>query len=72
MLARIRRHGRMWGALVVRAEGMNLHWDARQAFSVIGSAANELIDQSEGGVPGVPHGQLRTDGRGRSCQGGHP
>ena len=45
MLARIRRHGRMWGALVVRAAGMSLHWDARQAFSAIGSAANELIDQ---------------------------
>ena len=26
----------------------------RQAFSAIGSAANELIDQSEGGVPGRP------------------
>jgi len=45
MLARIRRHGRMWGALVVRAAGASLHWDARQAFSAIGSAANELIDQ---------------------------
>lgn len=45
MLARIRRHGRMWGALVVRAAGMSLHWDARQAFSAIGAAANELIDQ---------------------------
>ncbi len=45
MLARIRRHGRMWGALVVRAPGKSLHWDARQAFSAVGSAANELIDQ---------------------------
>jgi two-component system NtrC family sensor kinase len=45
MLARIRRHGRMWGALVVRTAGASLHWDARQAFSAIGSAANELIDQ---------------------------
>ena len=45
MLARIRRHGRMWGALVVRAAGASLHWDARQAFSAIGSVANELIDQ---------------------------
>jgi len=45
MLARIRRHGRMWGALVVRAPGMSLHWDARQAFSAIGAAANELIDE---------------------------
>ncbi len=45
VLARIRRHGRMWGALVVRAMGKILHWDARQAFSAIGSTANELIDQ---------------------------
>jgi signal transduction histidine kinase len=45
MLARIRRHGRMWGALVVRASGASLHWDARQSFSAIGSVANELIDQ---------------------------
>jgi hypothetical protein len=30
---------------MVRAAGASLHWDARQAFSAIGSAANELIDQ---------------------------
>ena len=45
MLARIRRHGRMWGALAVRACGGGYHWDARQAFSSIGALANELIDQ---------------------------
>jgi two-component system NtrC family sensor kinase len=45
MLARIRRHGRMWGALVVRARNKVFHWDSRQAFSSIGSLANELIDQ---------------------------
>jgi signal transduction histidine kinase len=45
MLARIRRHGRMWGALAVRGPGKTYHWDARQAFSAIGSLANELIDQ---------------------------
>lgn len=45
MLARIRRHGRMWGALVVRSEGRDFHWDARQAFSTIGALANELIDE---------------------------
>ena len=45
MLARIRRHGRMWGALAIRAAGTSFHWDSRQAFSSIGSLANELIDQ---------------------------
>jgi signal transduction histidine kinase len=45
MLARIRRHGRMWGALAIRCPGKTFHWDARQAFSSIGTLANELIDQ---------------------------
>jgi signal transduction histidine kinase len=45
MLARIRRHGRMWGAIAVRASSTTFHWDARQAFSSIGSLANELIDE---------------------------
>jgi signal transduction histidine kinase len=45
MLARIRRHGRMWGALAVRVTGGNYHWDERQAFSSIGALANETIDQ---------------------------
>jgi two-component system NtrC family sensor kinase len=45
MLARIRRHGRMWGALAVRVTGRDYHWDTRQAFSSIGALANELIDQ---------------------------
>jgi two-component system, NtrC family, sensor kinase len=44
MLARIRRHGRMWGALAVRSQSV-YHWDERQAFSSIGALANELIDQ---------------------------
>jgi two-component system, NtrC family, sensor kinase len=45
MLARIRRHGRMWGALAIRSAGGDYHWDMRQAFSSIGALANELIDQ---------------------------
>ena len=45
MLARIRRHGRMWGVMAVRAAGRWFHWDSRQAFSSIGSLANELIDE---------------------------
>jgi signal transduction histidine kinase len=44
MVARIRRHGRMWGALAVRSPGAEYHWDARQALSSIGALANELID----------------------------
>jgi signal transduction histidine kinase len=45
MLARIRRHSRMWGVMAVRAPGATFHWDARQALSTIGALANELIDQ---------------------------
>ncbi|OJW12351.1 MAG: hypothetical protein BGO49_21075 [Planctomycetales bacterium 71-10] len=47
MLARIRRHGRMWGVLAVRSPGADYFWDARQAFSTIGGLANELIEQSD-------------------------
>src|SRR5205814_7799276 len=46
--ARLRRHGRMWGALAVRAPGVEYHWDARQALSSIGALANELIDRIDG------------------------
>jgi signal transduction histidine kinase len=45
MLARIRRHGRMWGALAVRSPGATFHWDSRQALSAIGALVNELVDQ---------------------------
>jgi signal transduction histidine kinase len=45
MIARIRRHGRMWGALAVRTTGAEYHWDARQALSSVGALTNELIDQ---------------------------
>jgi signal transduction histidine kinase len=45
MLARLRRHGRMWGALVVRSRNVVYHWDARQGFSSIGTLVNELIDE---------------------------
>ncbi|MDG3006502.1 sensor histidine kinase [Paludisphaera mucosa] len=47
MLARIRRHGRMWGALALRSPDADYFWDARQAFSTIGGLANELIDQAD-------------------------
>jgi signal transduction histidine kinase len=45
MIARIRRHGRMWGALAVRSPRAEYHWDSRQALSSIGALANELIDR---------------------------
>jgi signal transduction histidine kinase len=45
MLARLRRFGRMWGALVVSSPGADFRWDARQAFSTIGSAVTQLIDR---------------------------
>ncbi len=47
MLARLRRHGRMWGALAIRDADATFDWDARQAFSTIGGLANELIDQAD-------------------------
>jgi signal transduction histidine kinase len=45
MLARIRRYGRMWGALAVRSSGTEFAWDARKAFSSIGTAATQLIER---------------------------
>jgi signal transduction histidine kinase len=47
MLARIRRHDRMWGALAVRAPGGEYHWDLRRSLSSIGALANELIDEMD-------------------------
>jgi two-component system NtrC family sensor kinase len=48
MLARIRRRGRKWGALALRAPGVTYRWDARRALSSIAGAAAEIaarIDQ---------------------------
>ncbi len=45
MLARIRRHGRMWGALAARFPGAEFRWDARQAFSSIGAVATQLTER---------------------------
>ena len=44
MLARIRRHGRMWGALAVRAAG-NFTGTRGRHFRRSATPANELIDQ---------------------------
>lgn len=44
MLARIRRHGRMWGAMALRSSNDEYHWDARQAFSSIGAMAGQLAE----------------------------
>jgi len=45
MLSRIRRHGRMWGALVLSSGGVELSWDVRRAFSTIGVAATQLVER---------------------------
>jgi two-component system NtrC family sensor kinase len=45
MIARVRRHGRMWGALVVRSPGADFRWDLRQAFSSIGATAAQLAER---------------------------
>ena len=45
MLARIRRHGRMWGVTRDSGGRRRLPLGQRQAFSAIGALANELIDQ---------------------------
>jgi signal transduction histidine kinase len=47
MLARIRRHQRMWGVLVIRNPGADFRWDARQAFSSIGSVVSQLVDDMD-------------------------
>jgi two-component system, NtrC family, sensor kinase len=47
MLARIRRHDRMWGALAVRRRGADFRWDARQAFSSIGVLAGQLVSDMD-------------------------
>jgi signal transduction histidine kinase len=48
MLARIRRRGRLWGALAARRPGGDYQWEQRQAFSAIAALTNELIDQIDG------------------------
>jgi signal transduction histidine kinase len=48
MLARIRRHGRLWGALAARLPGGDFQWEERQAFSAIAALTNELIEQIDG------------------------
>jgi signal transduction histidine kinase len=45
MLARVRRHGRMWGAIIVRAPGADFHWDSRRALSAIAAAATETAER---------------------------
>jgi signal transduction histidine kinase len=43
MIARIRRRGRKWGVLAVRASSAGFRWDARRALSAIASAATEVV-----------------------------
>jgi signal transduction histidine kinase len=44
-LGRLRRRGRMWGVLAVRAAGGRLNWDHREALSAIAAAANDVFDR---------------------------
>jgi two-component system, NtrC family, sensor kinase len=45
MVARIRRHGRKWGVVSIRAPGADFRWDARRAFSLVGETVGEIIDR---------------------------
>ena len=47
MLARVRRRGRMWGVLVVRAPGADFSWGARETFARIGGLAEELVAEAD-------------------------
>lgn len=44
MAARIRRHGRVWGALVLQSTADQFDWKSRQALSVVGSASGYLLE----------------------------
>src|SRR5262249_3522664 len=59
MLARVRRFGRMWGALAMRSPGRTYHWDARQGVSSVGALAHEVIDRS--GHARMREGRARVD-----------
>jgi signal transduction histidine kinase len=37
----------MWGAIVIRSPGADFRWDARQAFSSIGSVVSQLVDDMD-------------------------
>ncbi len=43
MLCRIRRRGRMWGALAIRTPHEEFSWRIRQAFSMVGDVVNDLL-----------------------------
>ncbi len=42
-LGRLRRRGRMWGVLGVRAPGGRFNWDHREALSSVAAAASEVL-----------------------------
>ena len=44
-LGRLRRRGRMWGVLAVRAPGGRLTWEHREALSALAAAANAILDR---------------------------
>jgi signal transduction histidine kinase len=47
LLARIRRHDRMWGAIAVRRTGADYRWESRQEFSSIGCVVSQLINDMD-------------------------
>jgi len=47
MYARLRRNGRMWGLLALDRKGHTFPWDARRAFSSIGTVATELMQRAD-------------------------
>jgi two-component system, NtrC family, sensor kinase len=47
MFARIRRRGRKWGVISVRAPQADFRWDARRAFSLIGETVGDIVDRMD-------------------------
>jgi signal transduction histidine kinase len=44
-LGRLRRRGRMWGVLAVRATDGEFNWDHRMALSDVAAAANDVLER---------------------------
>jgi signal transduction histidine kinase len=44
-LGRLRRRGRMWGVLAVRAPGGRFDWDHRKALSALAAAASDVFER---------------------------
>ncbi len=44
-LGRLRRRGRMWGVLAVRAAGVRFRWEHREALSSLAGAASDVLER---------------------------